>query len=54
MTRSGAPVGRRSTAPPGGAEIRALGQKGANEPFALGRIYGSRVSRYSTGASEPE
>jgi phosphatidylglycerophosphate synthase len=30
------------------AEIRALGQKGANEPFALGRIYGSRVSRYLT------
>jgi phosphatidylglycerophosphate synthase len=30
------------------AEIRMLGQKGENEPFALGRVYGSRLSRYAT------
>jgi hypothetical protein len=29
-------------------EIRELGQKGANEPSALARVYGSRLSRYFT------
>jgi phosphatidylglycerophosphate synthase len=29
-------------------QIRDLGQKGANEPFTLGRVYGSRLSRYAT------
>jgi len=30
------------------AEVRTVGQKGLNEPYAMGRLYGSRLSRYLT------
>ena len=39
---------RRHEPPPSLSVIRALGQKGANETFTLGRLYGSRLSRYAT------
>ncbi len=32
------------------AEVRTIGQKGLNEPYAMGRLYGSRLSRYLTWA----
>ncbi len=30
------------------AEVGTIGQKGLNEPYAMGRLYGSRLSRYLT------
>ena len=31
-------------------EVQKIGQKGLNEPYAMGRLYGSRLSRYLTWA----